>query len=138
MELSFSRGDELSRQPRTMSAGLYNKIHLMFARLNGEVLFVPIRTMQYLAIIDNEEIVFIDGQIPRRIEFSWQSIRPQERDDLRAPVSYECVVYEPKAEPALQRITGEFFAALELLEKRQLPPKGDATVTPLDRGLSGK
>lgn len=133
MDLSFSRGDELSRQQRTMPAELYNKIHLMFAHLEGEHLFVPIRSMQYLAIVDNEEIVFIDGQGPRRIELAWQAFRPQERDDLRAPVSYECVFYELGAEKAMQRVTSEFFSALAILEKRQGPPKGGSSVTPLKR-----
>lgn len=133
MDVSFIRGDELSRQQCSMSADLYNKIHLLFARLKDDHLFVPIRSMQYLAIIDNEEIVFIDGLGPRTIEFAWQAFRPQERDDLREPVNYQCVIYDPRAEQTMQRITGEFFAALDSLEKRRPVPSGLSTVTPLNR-----
>jgi hypothetical protein len=133
MDVSFIRGEEISRDPRSIPADLYNKIHLLFARAHGEHLFVPIRSMQYLAIIDNEEIIFVDGQGPRNIEFAWQSFRPQERDDLRGPVSYQCVIYEARAEQTMQRLPGEFFAALELLEKRQPVPPGQSTVTPLNR-----
>lgn len=133
MNLSFNRGAELSRQQRSMSADLYNKIHLLFARLNDDHLFVPIRSMQYLAIIDNEEIVFIDGLGPRTIEFAWQAFRPQERDDLREPVNYQCVMYESRAEQTMLRITGEFFTALDSLEKRRPVPGGLSTVTPFKR-----
>lgn len=134
MDLSFVRGDELSRRQRTMSAELYNKIHLLFARSKGDHLLVPIRPMQYLAIIDSEEIVFVDGLVPRAIEISWQSFRPQERENLHDSVNYQCVIYAVKAEQTLQRLSGELFAALQLLESRQSSPPVDSVVTPFDRG----
>jgi hypothetical protein len=89
--------------------------------------------MQYLAIIDNEEIVFVDGLIPRTIEFSWQSFRPQARENLLDSVNYECVIYELKANQTMQRLAGEFFTALEIIESRESSPQLDSTVTPFDR-----
>ncbi len=93
MDLSFVRGDELSRRQRTMSAELYNKIHLLFARSKGDHLLASIRPMQYLAIIDSEKIVFVDGLVPRAIELSWRSFRLQERENLHDSVNYQCVIY---------------------------------------------
>jgi hypothetical protein len=117
---------------RQLPAELYNKILLLFSRLHKGNLFVPIRSMQYLAIIDAKEIVFVDGQGPRVVELAWQRFRPQEREDLHAPVSYECVYYERKGVQTMRRLQGEFFKALEVIEAR-LPRPGGATVTSIGR-----
>jgi len=132
MDLNFTRKDEIGREQRTIPADLYNKIHLLFARLSGEHLFVPIRSMQYLAVVDKEEIVFVDGQGPRAIEISWRDFRVGEREDLRAPVAYTCIYYDEKGREIMNRLQSEFLKALQLLENRQ--PKADgATVTPIER-----
>jgi hypothetical protein len=89
--------------------------------------------MQYLAVVDNEEIVFVDGQGPRRIELSWRRFRAKDRADLVSPVAYQCVYYTQEARAIMGRLQAEFFKALELLEQRQPGPAGEATVTPLRR-----
>ena len=132
MDVSLTRGDELQREERQLPAELYKKILLLFSRLQKGNLFVPIRSMQYLAVIDAEEIVFVDGQGPRTIELAWQNFRPQERADLRAPVSYECVYYETKGLQTMQRLQSEFFQALAVVEKR-LPRSQGGTVTRIGR-----
>jgi len=132
MRLSFERGAEIGREIRQLPAEYYRKILLLFSRSRGSSLFVPIRSMQYLAIVDSEEIVFVDGQGPRLIELAWRDFQPGERQDLRAPVTYTCVYYEQKGNAAMARLQAEFFKALELLEERQ-PRHEGATVTPIDR-----
>lgn len=132
MDVTLTRGDELQREERQLPAELYKKILLLFSRLQKGSLFVPIRSMQYLAVIDAEEIVFVDGQGPRSIELAWQHFRPQEREDLRAPVSYECVYYEPKGLQTMQRLQSEFSQALAVVEKR-LPRSQGGTVTRIGR-----
>jgi hypothetical protein len=131
VELSFERGKEIDREVRQLPAEYYRKILLLFSRNRKSSLFVPIRSMQYLAIVDQEEIVFVDGQGPRIIELAWRDFRPGEREDLRAPVSYTCIYYEDKGLRNMGRLQGEFLKALDLLEHRQ-PRSGEAaTVTPL-------
>ena len=132
MELNFTRADEIGREQRTIPADLYNKIHLLFTRANGEHLFVPIRSMQYLAVVDKEEIVFVDGQGPRAIEISWQNFRASERENLRDPVSYTCIFYDEKGREIMNRLQSELLKALQLMEAR-LPKSDGATVTPLGR-----
>jgi len=132
MEVSLTRGNELRREVRQLPAELYNKIMLLFSRLQKGSLFVPIRSIQYLAVIDADEIVFVDGQGPRVIELAWQRFRPQEREDLRAPVSYECVYYDHKGMQIMQRLQGEFFKALAVIEER-LPKSRGATVSSIGR-----
>jgi len=133
MQLSFERGDEIAREARQLPAGHYNKIRLLYSRNDGRPLFVPLRGMQYLAIVDREEVVFVDGQGPRAIEVSWQEFRPNEREDLRDPVNYTCIYYHDKGVPAMSRLQGEFLKALGLLEARQPKTAGQATVTRIDR-----
>jgi hypothetical protein len=130
MDLNFTREDEIGREQRTVSADLYNKIRLLFVRASGEHLFVPIRAMQYLAVVDQEEIVFVDGQGPRAIEISWQHFRASERDNLRDPVGYTCIYYDEKGREIMNRLQSEFLKALQLMEDRQ--PRSDAaTITPI-------
>ena len=131
MDLSFERGDEIGRETRQLPAEHYKKILLLFSRSKSEYLFIPIRSMQYLAVIDREEIIFVDGQGPRLIEVAWRDFHSGEREDLRAPVTYTCIYYEEKGREAMRRLQGEYFKALELLEERQ-PGTDGATVTHLD------
>jgi hypothetical protein len=132
MHLSFERGQEIRREVRQLPAGYYRKIRLLHGRAGGKPLFVPMRDMQYLAIIDAEEIVFVDGQGPRVIEISWRVFRVREREDLRDPVSYTCVYYSEKGVQAMSRLQGEFLKGLELLERRQPRAQG-GTVTRIER-----
>ena len=132
MQLNFTRGDEIVREQRAIPAELYNKIRLLFSRVAGESLFVPIRSMQYLAVIDDEEIIFVDGQRPRVIEISWQDFHSGERDDLHNPVSYSCIYYNEKGRDIMGRLQSEFLKALRLMEERQ-PKSEGASVTTLER-----
>jgi hypothetical protein len=131
MDLNFTRGNEVSRETRSIPADLYNMLHLLYARGADRHLFVPIRSMQYLAAIDREEIVFVDGQGPRAIEIAWRDFRASEREDLRAPVVYTCVYYHANAPSIMSRLQSEFLKAVAQLQNRQPKPDG-ATITPLE------
>lgn len=130
MDVSFQRDEEIRRESRQLPAGLYKIVKILLSRNSPDNLFVPIRAMQYLAVVDHEEIIFVDGQGPRKIEIAWQHFRPQDRADLRDPVGYECVYYDKKGEITMRRLQGEFFKALELIERRQ-PRPGRGSVTSL-------
>lgn len=131
MQLSFERGKEIEREIRQLPAEYYRKLLLLYSRSRCAHLFVPIRSMQYLGIVDEEEVVFVDGQGSRTIELAWCDFHPGEREDLRTPVSYTCVYYEPKGLDTMGRLQGEFLRALDLLENRQPRTEGSATVTRL-------
>lgn len=133
MKVSFTRGEELFREQSHLPAELYNRIHLLFSRAEGDSLFVPIRSMQYLAVVDREEIVFVDGQGPRHIELSWQQFRVHDRGDLVSPVAYQCVYYTEASRRIMGRLQAEFFKALERLDERRATPGGQASVTPFRR-----
>jgi len=124
----------LSRDTRELSAALYNKQRLMFIQARSASLFVPIRSMQYLAVIDREEIIFVDGMRPRLVAISWQHFRYHDRDNLRMPVRYDCVVYQADVIPLQQRLPQAFFLALDTLERKRPVSETAATIVPLSGG----
>jgi hypothetical protein len=96
---------------------------------------VPIRSMQYLAILDREEFVFIDNQYKSWIEIAWQHFRPQVRDSLDDPVPYEAVIYDADGFAAMRRLMSEFPRALQLLDAKN-EINGPAKVLKLERRRS--
>ena len=134
MKLTFERGSEISREVCSLLPATYNRLTVLFGRGSREPLFVPIRSMQYLAIIDREEVVFVDGTSRRFIEISWQNFRRRDRDDLQQPVDYDRVFYQRATEQVSQRLQTEFLKALMALEHKQAEADAhDASVTPIDR-----
>ena len=130
MQLRFERSDEIRRETHTLPAATYNRLTVLFARGAREPLFVPIRAMQYLAIVDREEVVFVDGAGPRVIEIAWQGFHRQERAGLQDPVEYQQVFYEPAGIAISRRLPGEFLKALREMESKQsAKTPGNASVT---------
>ena len=118
VEETFYRRDVVAREPRTLPAATYNLAHVLLARAANGCLFVPIRGMQYLAVLDNEEFIFVDREGGRMIEIAWQHFRPGERTALDAPVAYEAVYYSASGIQIMQRLQGEFHKALRQIEQR--------------------
>lgn len=131
MRLDFIRGEEQGRAQGIMSADLYNKIHVLFAKSDTEALFVPIRTMAYLAIIDIEEVIFVDSQHPRIIEISWRDFHPGKRENIHDPVAFTCIYYIQKNDDFMNRIHSEFLKTLELMAARL--PKSEASITTINK-----
>ncbi len=131
---SFERGAELGRESRYLPGEFYNLIHSSLAKASKNCLFVPIRSMQYLAVIDKEEIIFVDSLSNRDIEFSWQEFKPQTRENLTAAVPYELVYYQYKALETMKRLQREFQLALEQIYKKQkLNQSQTSSVLPFKR-----
>jgi hypothetical protein len=92
--------------------------------------------MQFLAVMDKDEIVFVDSQSyavsedegGRLILIAWQFKEPHEREALTAPLPCEVVFYESKNVDTQLRLVSEFRKALELMDQRyrdeQIPAKG--------------
>lgn len=123
---TFFLPEEIERHTITIPATLHNRCRSMLSRCHYEHIFVPIRSMQYLAVIDEEEVVFVDSQAyavrggegGRVILLAWQ-FRPDLRsDNLSEPVSVDIVYYDPSAAEIQKRLLGEFSKALDTLEAR--------------------
>jgi hypothetical protein len=128
-----SRPPELSREPRTLPAETYNLAHLLLKRATTGCLFVPLRSMQFLAVLDVEEFIFVDREGRRMIELAWQRFAPQARRALDEPVSYEAVYYSAAGAEVMRRAQGEFHKALREVEQKIVPP-GAARVIKLMGG----
>ncbi|MGA9665039.1 MAG: hypothetical protein WBQ69_01145 [Gallionella sp.] len=121
MEITCYRDTELQREPHHLPAGVYNTAHLLLEHSRDSVVFVPIRSMQYLAVIDDEEIIFLDSENKSWVEIAWQNFRPQQRISLTEPVSYEAVFYSQNAKETMKRLLAEFPPALKALSAKDTP-----------------
>lgn len=115
MEITCYRNPELAREPRFQPAATYNLAHALWSRTSSGCLFVPVRSMQYLAILDAEELVFLDGTRKCWIDIAWRDFRPQDRTSLSDPVAYQAVYYLPAAPDLMPRLLAELPRALNEL-----------------------
>jgi hypothetical protein len=122
----FFLPDEFRRETVSIPAELFNRCRLLLSRCRYEHVFVPIRSMQYLAVIDEEGVIFVDSQAyavrggegGRMILIAWQ-FRPDLRPDaLNEPVPIDVVYYHPDAVQTQKRLMGDFVKSLDILEAR--------------------
>ncbi len=116
----FYRGNEIGHEDRMLPAVTYNAMRTLLVytiRDNSEStsIFLPIRSMQYMAVIDQEEIIFVDGLCAKKsIELAWRKFAPQLRENLTDPVPYRMSYYDEKALETMKRLQWEFDKALHL------------------------
>ncbi len=119
MELTLYREEPILRESRHLPADVYNLAHLLLARAMQEdgkpCVFVPIRSMQYLAVIDQEEIVFVDRELPSRVQLAWQHFHRQERNALNERIEFEAVFYTQESLQIMPRLLSEFPKAMQAL-----------------------
>ncbi len=119
MEITVYRAAPLFQEQRTLPAATYNLARVLQARSPKGVAFVPIRSMQVLAIVDATEFVFLDSQYKSWVMLAWQGFHPNARTALDEPVPFDCVHYEDTAQEAMRRLMREFHRALEQLAAKQ-------------------
>ena len=119
MEITCYRENEVSRESRHLPASTYNLAITLLARCKDPYLFVPIRSMQYLAILDLEEFVFIDGERKCWIDIAWHHFQPQARTALDQPVAYDAIFYREDQAAIMTRLQREFPLALKALESKE-------------------
>lgn len=124
---TFFRPKEVERKRSALPAVIYNGFQLLLARSQTGCAFVPIRTMQYQAVVDREEVVFVDsqggyayqdGEGGRVIRIAWRLPAPQSRIALTEPVPCEVVFYFPDLKEEQGRLVSEIRPALEQLLER--------------------
>ncbi|PTQ75076.1 hypothetical protein C8R26_12532 [Nitrosomonas oligotropha] len=115
MEITCYRDLEINQEARNLPASTYNLAITLLSRCPTRHLFVPIRSMQYMAIVDHEEFVFIDGERKCWVDIAWRNFKRQARDALDQPVAYEAVYYRENTAAVMKRLQSEFPAALQML-----------------------
>ncbi len=127
---------EVERKTWDVPANIYNLYHSLQARsLTGNV-FIPIRSLQFMAVLDKNEIVFVDSQSyatsedegGRLILIAWKFAASHDRDALSDPMPCEVVFYETRNSDLQLRLISEFRQAMELIDQRyrdrKLPTEG--------------
>ncbi|MEE9302717.1 MAG: hypothetical protein V3U84_02925 [Thiotrichaceae bacterium] len=115
----FSKGNELGVEQRLLPASSYNVMRTLFHQCGQSCIFVPIRSMQYQAIVDETEIIFVYAHKRASVEFAWRHFKPQLRQSLDEPVPYEFVYYDQQALETMQRMQGEFHKFAHQLYDRK-------------------
>jgi hypothetical protein len=127
---TFFRPPEHSRQSSALPADLYNALQLLLKGQTGSCVFVPIRAMQYQAVVEREEVIFVDsqggyahqdGEGGRLIHIAWVLTPPAGRDSLTEPVACEIIYYAPGLKETQWRLIGELRGMLQrvLKERRE-------------------
>ncbi|SRR6056297_1449959 len=142
---TFVRPPEVERFAWTLPARYYNRCRLFLARSESGCVFIPVRSMQYMGVVDDEEIVFVDSQSGhvrhgadrgRPILISWQPRAAGERSSLEAGVPCEVVYYRQGLDDIQRRLESELGPALDRMEEHYrdsaIPPRG-AHVTSIPR-----
>jgi len=123
---TFFRPGEVAREQVNLPAPLFNRCVLLLNRSTTKNVFVPVRTMQYQAVIDSDEIIFVDnqgyavqdGKGGRLIILAWQMPMHKSRDSLNEPVPIEVIYYVREDHNTHRRLIGDFPKALERYENR--------------------
>lgn len=125
---TFFRPPEHDREQSALPSALYNDLQLLLMRNDGGSLFLPIRAMQYQAVADREEVIFVDsqggyahqdGEGGRLIRVAWRPIAAGQRESLSSPVSCEIVYYFPGGKETQRRLMSELPPLLRGLLKQQ-------------------
>ncbi len=128
---TFFRPEEVGRKASALPAHVYNQCRLLLGRAEHGSVFVPIRDMQFVAVIDDEEVIFVDSQVShlvvdglggRPILLSWRFGPAGERESLTEPVSFEVIHYAQGLDDVQRRLIGSFHKALEALGERSRDP----------------
>jgi len=140
---SFFTPDEFSRKKSRLLAAAYNLAHVLLNRSQSSHVFIPIRSLQYLAIIEKNAFWFVDSlayavsgnEGGRLIRVSWHPIiSATERDGLTQHMDCEVIYYGEDMSDIQTRLTGEFYQAMLQIDQRHrdsLPSNGKIKILPL-------
>lgn len=131
MDLTLYRGEPFATEIRNLPASIYNPAHCLAMRSAPQPQFVPIRSMQYLSILERHEIVFVDSRRRNAVVLTWSQFCPHARRSLLDPVPYTASYFEPEAKSLMARLHSEFPKALQILADKVPPVTGGADVLSL-------
>jgi hypothetical protein len=123
---TFFRPDQLAVERLTIPAALYNACRLTLSRCSNAHAFVPVRSMQIMAVIGREEVIFVDSQDyavqdnegGKLICLAWIFRHEAGRDDLTEPAPIELRYSREAARQLHNRLVGEFQQVLDLMAER--------------------
>jgi len=124
---SFFTPDEFFCLKTRLLSKTYNLAHILLTRSQSSHLFIPIRSMQYLAIIEKNAFWFVDSlayavredEGGRLIRVSWHPIiNANERDGLTQNMDCRVIFYGGDMREIQNRLNGEFYESMRLIDQR--------------------
>ena len=124
---SFFTPEAYATHDDLILAKTYNLAHTLLHRSEQNHLFVPILSMQYLAIIEASTFWFVDsmayavqdGEGGRIITISWKpQIEAHDREGLDQHMACHVTYYGDDQSEIQNRLRGEFLQAMELIDER--------------------
>ncbi len=138
----FFRPSVIQCEEGVLTADIYNLCYTLLSRSPLGCVFVPMRDMQYMAVIDKQEIIFvdslayqvIDGKGGKVITTAWQFPVNKDRNSLSEPVTCTFIYYHPQAKANHLRLHSSFRKAIVQLDTRyreNMMPSRQAKVIPI-------
>jgi len=124
---SFFTPDEFSCQQSRLLSQTYNLAHVLLNRSQSSHLFVPVRSLQYLAIIEKNAFWFVDSlayavrgdEGGRLIRISWHPvISPNEREGLTQNMDCRVIFYGEDMSEIQKRLNSEFYQSMLQIDQR--------------------
>ena len=124
---SFFTPDEFSRQESRLLSQTYNLAHVLLNRSQSSHLFIPIRSLQYLAVIEKDAFWFVDSlayavrgdEGGRLIRVSWHPlISAHERESLTQNMDCRVIFYGDDMSEIQKRLNSEFYKSMLQIDQR--------------------
>jgi len=124
---SFFTPDEFLCEQSRLLSQTYNLAHVLLNRSESDHIFVPIRSMQYLAIIEKNTFWFVDSlayavrgdEGGRIIRVSWHPVSSaNERESLTQNMDCRVIFYGQDMHDIQTRLNGEFYQAMQIVDQR--------------------
>ncbi|HBE90989.1 MAG TPA: hypothetical protein DDW55_00140 [Gammaproteobacteria bacterium] len=143
---SFFTPDEFFCQETRLLSQTYNLAHILLIRSQSSHLFVPIRSLQYLAIIEKNAFWFVDSlaytvrgdEGGRLIRISWHPLKSSnERDDLTQNMDCRVIFYGKDMSEIQKRLNNEFYHSMLQIDQRHrdsLTTNCNVSILPLRHG----
>jgi len=140
---TFFTPDEFFCQKTRLLSKTYNLAHVLLKRSQLNHLFIPVRSMQYLAIIEKNAFWFVDSlayavrgdEGGRLIRVSWHPlINANQREGLIQHMDCRVIFYGEGLQDIQNRLNSEFYKAMLLIDQRyrdSMISKGEVNILPL-------
>ncbi|MDQ6989065.1 MAG: hypothetical protein Q9M19_04220 [Mariprofundaceae bacterium] len=134
---SFFRPAAIAESDSRTAALLFNTYRLLLMKSEGNCVFVPIREMQYQAVLTADEVIFVaseggyaidvKGEGGRIVQLSWRWQHSHDRDSLNQPVPLHVTFYHRGLEETQRLLLSLLPAALQA--KLDILERGKDTAT---------
>ena len=124
---SFFTPDEFFCLKTRLLSQTYNLAHVLLNRSQSNHFFVPIRSLQYLAIIEKNSFWFVDSlayavrgdEGGRLIKISWHPlINANQREGLNQNMDCRVVFYGEDMREIQNRLNSEFYQSMLQIDQR--------------------